>query len=117
MSGVKGKSGRRIASPATLDRLITHARTVSLRCINDDSIPLIDRARIAAQFPLKEMAEKKESVVINLSLSDELMQRIMARLEMQHDAAPLPPPDVYIVPTIEPNDLPNAKEPNDSGHH
>ena len=113
MSGVKGRSGRRISSVTTLDNLVSHARTVSLRAIKDESIPLVDRARLATQFPLKEMAERSEQVVVNLNLSDELMRRIMARLAM-HDASALPEPnDIYIQPVIEPND-PQPNEPNDA---
>jgi hypothetical protein len=108
MSGVKGRSGPRIQSKVTLDRLCTHARQVSLRAIRDESIPLIERGRLATQFPLKEMADKKESVVINLNLSDELMRRIMARLNIIEAAALPEPDDIYITPTIEPN------EPNES---
>ena len=98
MTGVKGKSGRRIASPATLDKLVSHARTVSLRCIKDESIPLLDRGRLATQFPLKEMSERSEQVVVNLNLSDELMHRIMQRLNIIDEPDTLPPPNVYTLP-------------------
>lgn len=108
MSGVKGRSGPRIQSKVTLDRLCTHARQVSLRAIRDEAIPLIDRARLASQFPLKEMADRTEAVVLNLSLSDELMQRIMQRLGVE-ERSELPPADVYVLP--EPSE-PN--EPNDA---
>jgi hypothetical protein len=79
----------------------------------DENTPIIERGRLAAQFPLKEMAERQEAVIVNLNLSDELMRRIMARLDMKHEATELPPPDIYITPVIEPNDV-EPNEPNDA---
>lgn len=108
MSGVKGRSGRRYQSKVSLDNLCSHAKTVTLRAMADENTPIIERGRLAAQFPLKEMAERSEQVVVNLNLSDELMRRIMARLEMKDAAALAAPNDIYITPVIEPN------EPNDA---
>ena len=107
------RSGRRIASVSTLDKLCSHADTVSLRAIKDESIPLLDRAKLAMQVSLKQLADKSETVTVNLSLTDELMRRIMARLDMKHEAAELPPPDIYITPVIEPNDV-EPNEPNET---
>ena len=95
-------------SRSTLDRLISHADTITLRALQAEDIPLIDRGRLASQFSLKKMADKVESVVINLNLSDELMQRIMARLDVR-DVDALAPNDVYIA--HEPN------EPNEQSTH
>ena len=100
--GQKLRSGRRIASVTTLDKLITHTETVALRAIKDENKPVHDRAKdLALPLILKRMADRSEQVIVNLNLSDELMQRIMARLEMQDERAELPPPDIYITPTID----------------
>ena len=109
MSGVKGKSGRRFQSYKTIDKLCSFADTLTLRAIKDESIPLIERGRLASQFSLKKLAEKSESVVVNLNLSDELMRRIMQRLQM-NEVSELPPPDIYITP--EPNDLDSYHAPS-----
>ena len=113
MSGVKGKSGRRIASPATLDKLISHARMVSLRAIQSEEIPLLDRARLATQFPLKEMADKSEAVVLNLNISDELMLRMLDVMKASRKVIEPPPLDAIIIPTLEPNDPVPNELPND----
>ena len=111
MAGVKGRSGRRIASKTTLDRLLSHADTVVLRAINNPNNDEMDRARLAVQLTLKKIADRTENVTLNLTASDELMQRIMQRMRMS-EAAELPPaPELYVQVEPEPNE-PN--EPNDT---
>ena len=95
---------------STLDKLLSHADTVVLRAMKDEEIPLLDRARLSVQLTLKKIAERTENVTVNLSLSDELMRRIMQRLDMQAEAAQLEEPaDIYVTPTIEAAE----PEPND----
>ena len=111
MSGVKGKSGRRIASVTTLERLCSLSDTIALRAMRDENTELHKRAKdLAIPLTLKKLADRTESVVINLNLSDELMRRIMQRLNFVCDKL-TEPNDIYITPVIEPN------EPNDASIH
>lgn len=99
MSGVKGKSGRRFQSKKTIDRLLSFADTVVLRAIRNEQHDEMERARLAVQLTLKKIAERTENVNVQLTLSDELMRRIMQRLSMSDEAAALePPPEVYVLP-------------------
>ena len=103
MAGVKGRSGPRVQSKTRLDSILSQADTVVWRALKNPEIPELERAKLAAQFSLKKLAEKSESVVVNLNLSDELMRRIMARLELSdtNSVSLPPPPDVYVIPTID----------------
>lgn len=103
------RSGRRIASVATLDKLISKTETIALRAINDENTELHSRAKdLALPLILKRMADRSEQVIVNLNLSDELMRRIMQRLNVV-DEKLTEPNDIYITPVIKPN----ASEPNE----
>jgi len=112
MSGVKGKSGRRIASPATLDKLLSLADTIVLRAIKNKDLPEMERAKLAAQFTLKKIAERKENVNINLQLSDELVRRMMAALEAERPRS-MPPSEVLTMPTGEGSEPSEPNEPKE----
>jgi len=104
MSGVKGRSGRRVASKKTLDKLLSHADTVVLRTMYDESIPLIERGRLAVGLTLKKIAERSESVVLNLNLSDELIERMLSVMQLSRTAIPPPPAGVIVeVEATEPD--------------
>jgi hypothetical protein len=61
MSGVKGRSGRRVKSvEERCLALRDKARETTLAALNDLSIPLIERAKIANPISVKEMAQKIE---------------------------------------------------------
>ncbi len=108
--GQVGRSGRRIASVSTLDKLVSLAETKLLRGIRDSTEDLHTIAKdLALPIVLKRIADRHESVVVNLSVSDQLMAKVMERLGMQEAAEIAEPNDVYIIP--EPNE-PN--EPNDT---
>jgi hypothetical protein len=96
MTGVKGKSGRRIAAPSTLDKLCTLADTIVLRAIRNPELPELERAKLASQFSLKKIAERRENVNVNFQLSDELMNRVLAVMRASRKEIPAPPAECVI---------------------
>jgi hypothetical protein len=102
MSGVKGRSGRRIQTKTAMDSIINLADTVLYRALRNPEIPELERAKIAAQFFNKRISERSENVNINFNLSDELAARLMHTLRGDRPPEINPPDDVYTIPTATP---------------
>ena len=68
MSGVKGRSGRRTTSvEEKCLALRDKAREITLSALNDSSITLIERAKIANPISVKEMAQRIEGISTPIS--------------------------------------------------
>jgi len=80
MSGVKGRSGRRYQSKSTANEILPFAKTIHLRAMKDDSIPLIERAaKLAVPLIVKDMADKREikELSVNLNINDAEAQAML----------------------------------------
>ncbi len=72
MSGVKGRSGRRVRSiQEKCYEVRDRARQVTLDALNDTSIPLVERAKIANPMVTKEIAQRIEQTIETVSLGQE----------------------------------------------
>jgi hypothetical protein len=82
MSGVKGRSGRRARYHELNVNQLAKLSEKSIRdCLKDLTVPLQTRAQLGMAFLNKYMPDKIDQRIVNLTVSEDLISRILNYIE------------------------------------